>query len=212
MWLIVLSDQLPIAALVGRYPTNKLIGRGPIPGRPPPKRKALATDFRPWRHPVLAAVSRGCPGARGRFPRVTHPSATRCRAEALHPVRLACVRRAASVRSEPGSNSQLEPPSHEGTGDLGPRHHCTRPAPGARSPPRHGPLKGDQVRTQPRPRAEPRPWNPAQARRGLRPRHLYQRCLSPRPIWPPPTHPFLLLYLSKDQPGAREQAPAQTQI
>jgi hypothetical protein len=33
VWLIVLSDQLPIAALVGRYPTNKLIGRGPIPGR-----------------------------------------------------------------------------------------------------------------------------------------------------------------------------------
>ena len=30
MWLIVLSDQLPIIALVGFYPTNKLIGRGPI--------------------------------------------------------------------------------------------------------------------------------------------------------------------------------------
>ena len=33
VWLIVLSDQLPIIALVGRYPTNQLIGRGPIPGR-----------------------------------------------------------------------------------------------------------------------------------------------------------------------------------
>ncbi len=31
MWLIVLSDQLPITALVGHYPTNKLIGRSPIP-------------------------------------------------------------------------------------------------------------------------------------------------------------------------------------
>ena len=30
VWLIVLSDQLPIAALVGRYPTNKLMGRGPV--------------------------------------------------------------------------------------------------------------------------------------------------------------------------------------
>jgi hypothetical protein len=29
--LIILSDQLPIVALVGHYPTNKLIGRGPIP-------------------------------------------------------------------------------------------------------------------------------------------------------------------------------------
>ena len=28
--LIVLSDQLPVKALVGRYPTNKLIGRKPI--------------------------------------------------------------------------------------------------------------------------------------------------------------------------------------
>ena len=30
VWLIVLSDQLPIVVLVGRYPTNKLIGRGLI--------------------------------------------------------------------------------------------------------------------------------------------------------------------------------------
>ena len=33
MWLIVLSDQLPVDALVGRYPTNKLIGREPLPKR-----------------------------------------------------------------------------------------------------------------------------------------------------------------------------------
>ena len=30
MWLIILSDQLPVVALVGRYPTNKLIGREPL--------------------------------------------------------------------------------------------------------------------------------------------------------------------------------------
>ncbi len=30
VWLIILLDQLPIVALVGRYPTNKLIGRGPF--------------------------------------------------------------------------------------------------------------------------------------------------------------------------------------
>ena len=35
VWLIVLSDQLRIAALVGRYPTNKLMRRGPIPMRRP---------------------------------------------------------------------------------------------------------------------------------------------------------------------------------
>ncbi len=30
VWLFVLSDQLQIVALVGHYPTNKLMGRGPI--------------------------------------------------------------------------------------------------------------------------------------------------------------------------------------
>ena len=33
VWLIVLSDQLPVDALVGRYPTNKLIGRETLPNR-----------------------------------------------------------------------------------------------------------------------------------------------------------------------------------
>ena len=30
VWLIILSDQLLIVALVGFYPTNKLIRRGPL--------------------------------------------------------------------------------------------------------------------------------------------------------------------------------------
>ncbi len=70
VWLIILSDQLPIVALVGRYPTNKLIGRGLILQRepkPPFSRRTYA---------VLARVSSGCPPLQGRFPRVTHPSAT----------------------------------------------------------------------------------------------------------------------------------------
>jgi hypothetical protein len=33
VWLIVLSDQLPVNGLVGRYPTNYLIGRDPISKR-----------------------------------------------------------------------------------------------------------------------------------------------------------------------------------
>ena len=33
VWLAVLSDQLPIVALVGLYPTNKVIGRGLVPVR-----------------------------------------------------------------------------------------------------------------------------------------------------------------------------------
>ncbi len=30
MWLIILSDQLPVLGLVSRYLTNYLMGRGPI--------------------------------------------------------------------------------------------------------------------------------------------------------------------------------------
>ncbi len=30
VWLIILSDQLRIVGLVGRYPTNNLIRRGPL--------------------------------------------------------------------------------------------------------------------------------------------------------------------------------------
>ena len=33
VWLIILSDQLPIVALVSRHLTNKLMGRGPVNGR-----------------------------------------------------------------------------------------------------------------------------------------------------------------------------------
>src|SRR3546814_15316496 len=54
-------------------------------------------------HTVLAAISSCYSVPEGRFPRVTHPCATK--PEGF--VRLACVRHAASVRSEPGSNSQV---------------------------------------------------------------------------------------------------------
>ena len=33
VWLIILSDQLPVDALVSRYLTNKLIGRETLPIR-----------------------------------------------------------------------------------------------------------------------------------------------------------------------------------
>src|SRR5580765_889823 len=35
VWLTVLSDQLPVEALVSRYLTNKLIGREALPERNP---------------------------------------------------------------------------------------------------------------------------------------------------------------------------------
>ena len=44
VWLIVLSDQLPVVALVSRYLTNKLIGREAIPKRNPFPHQAMRLD------------------------------------------------------------------------------------------------------------------------------------------------------------------------
>jgi hypothetical protein len=46
VWLIILSDQLLIGALVGRYPTNKLIRRGLIQERPKPFARVAAGRMR----------------------------------------------------------------------------------------------------------------------------------------------------------------------
>src|ERR1700759_4691514 len=44
VWLDILSDQLPVVALVSRYLTNKLIGREPIPKRNPFPHLAMRHD------------------------------------------------------------------------------------------------------------------------------------------------------------------------
>ena len=64
VWLIVLSDQLPVVALVSRYLTNKLIGREPIP-----KRRSISSQNHavPRGYPVLIHVSMGYPGLWGRL-------------------------------------------------------------------------------------------------------------------------------------------------
>src|SRR5690606_18383844 len=58
-WPVALSGRLPVVALVGHHPTNKLIGREPIPCR--------NTFHHPpcgeWSYSVLAPVSRGYPKA-----------------------------------------------------------------------------------------------------------------------------------------------------
>ena len=58
---------------------------------------------------VLAAVSSCCPPPNGSFSCITHPSATILHFSKLpwSTVQLACVKHAASVRPEPGSNSQI---------------------------------------------------------------------------------------------------------
>ena len=51
VWPDTLSGRLPVVALVGHHPTNKLIGRGPIPHRksfpPHPMKSAVIFGIRP---------------------------------------------------------------------------------------------------------------------------------------------------------------------
>lgn len=102
MWPSTLSGRLPVDALVGHYPTNKLIGRELILYQkifPPPHTKG-------WSYPVLDPVSQAYPEVQGRsltcYSPVRHSSTP---ASWGLSVRLACVKHAASVRPEPGSNS-----------------------------------------------------------------------------------------------------------
>ena len=67
----------------------------------------LSPNLKDGAYTVLAPVSQCYPVPQGTFPRVTHPSAALQYAEAYLLARLACVRPAASVRPEPGSNSQV---------------------------------------------------------------------------------------------------------
>jgi hypothetical protein len=108
VWLIVLSDQLPVVALVGHYPANKLIGRETLPIR-------NSFFFRPCDQKEVSGISSGFPLLSQRPGQVSHVLRTRspldlpsCCHE-LDPVRLACVKHAASVRPEPGSNSPSRP-------------------------------------------------------------------------------------------------------
>ena len=71
MWLIILSDQLEIVALVSLCLPNKLIPPGHI------YKRMVSHPFPLRAYAVLAPVSRCCPPLIGSFPGITHPSATR---------------------------------------------------------------------------------------------------------------------------------------
>ena len=108
VWLVVLSDQLPVAALVGRYPANKLIGRELILGR-----RTHGTAFQHFLAKVmhmsaLALLSKSYSPPEGRLPTHYSPVCHFTTVLLRLLVRLACVKRAASVRSEPGSNSHCK--------------------------------------------------------------------------------------------------------
>jgi hypothetical protein len=101
VWPVTLSGRLPVVALVGHHPTNKLIGRGPNPHRrnfPPPR----------MRETVISGIRPRFQGLSQSAGQVTHVLLTRSPLITTRrwiSVRLACVKHAASVRPEPGSNS-----------------------------------------------------------------------------------------------------------
>ena len=128
VWPDTLSGRLPVVALVGHHPTNKLIGRGPIPHRksfPPQPMQAV----------VLSGIRPSFPSLSRSAGQITHVLLTRSPLEYPRKglsVRLACVKHAASVRPEPGSNSPNKNPHHTGQAnpnqrksDLTKRHQKT---------------------------------------------------------------------------------------
>ena len=110
MWPFTLSGRLLIVALVGSYPTNQLIRRKLVCDR---FRFAVSISqskqFISYQLTFLSVIR----VSQVDYLRVTHPSATKLyifhpKTSYIHFVRLACVRHAASVHPEPGSNSQLK--------------------------------------------------------------------------------------------------------
>ena len=103
-------------ALVGLYPTNQLIRYRPLKQR----KAKWSPAFFLRKYAVLANLSISYPPLLGTFRYITHPFATR------HPrskllcaaVRLACVKHAASVQSEPGSNSYVQSLTYSTSGPL----------------------------------------------------------------------------------------------
>ncbi len=96
LWLVILSDQLRIVALVGHYPTNKLIRHRPIPYR-----NSLMTSIS-TRH--LCGISTSFPVLSPSEGHVTY--ALLSRPPLKYPrkglfARLACIKHTASVRPEP---------------------------------------------------------------------------------------------------------------
>ena len=107
-----LSVPVRVAALVSRYLTNKLIRHRPLPDRPKPlisipcdleMSSGITGTFA--KGPKTAAI----PVSGVRYLCITHPFATKFLLDysIRNSVRLACLSHAASVRSEPGSNSSV---------------------------------------------------------------------------------------------------------
>ena len=93
VWLVVLSDQLRIAGLVGLYPTNYLIRHRPLQSREAFRSPAFTLRS----YAVLIRVSPGYPPRLGTFRCITHPFATRQHPKACY--RSTCMCKACRQRS-----------------------------------------------------------------------------------------------------------------
>ena len=95
--------------------THRRLG-GPLPhqlangprGHPSPPELSRADHAIRKEYPVLAPISRRYPREKGRFPTCYSPVRHSVFTRRLDLVRLACVKHAASVHPEPGSNSPLK--------------------------------------------------------------------------------------------------------
>lgn len=70
VWPVALSGRLPVVALVGHYPTNKLIGREPIPNR-------KTFHHQPMRTVVISGIRPSFPGLSQSRGQVAHVLLTR---------------------------------------------------------------------------------------------------------------------------------------
>ena len=104
VWGTVLSDPLPIIALVGRCPANQLMGRMPVPLRPKSFNDPGCPGTSAWG--ITRRFHRLSPG-KGLVAYALRTRAPLSKSRRTSSVRLACIRPAASVHPEPGSNSSL---------------------------------------------------------------------------------------------------------
>ena len=108
MWGTFLSEPLDIVASVGRYPTDQLMSREPIRHRfaSLPPRRCLPRG--PWGISHRFQRLSPCGGQVAHALRTLAPVAIKVALLPPHAApRLACVKPAASVHPEPGSNSSL---------------------------------------------------------------------------------------------------------
>jgi hypothetical protein len=101
MWGVTLSGPLPVTGLVGCYPANYLMGRRPL-------LKQLIFSHRYLVPVSLSGVSMDFSVLSPSSGQVAYVLLTRPPLSPIQvpvPVRLACIRHAASVHPEPGSNS-----------------------------------------------------------------------------------------------------------